>query len=197
MPAHTPCPALASSADIATRPPAPMEPRPWTLDRIGAALSGTVDLAAVREVDRLGLSVPTYAAMQRALAADSLLKLLDQPEGASQGQRIIELLMAIGEAQVRTEQRLSVTEAALVSFGVRSGVRHPDGDLRPDRLATRRGSRPQSWRIPFTGSRRLETCLPTASNGVPDGSRRSFAGTTIPNDCRCRWGLGCKARTDR
>ena len=125
MTTHTPSPPLTSPAGPATRPPAPMGPRPWTLDRVRAVLSGTMDSAAVREVDRLGLSAPTYAAMQGALAADSLLQLLDQPEGGSQGQQIIELLMAIGEAQVRTEQRLSAIEASLVSLVLRFGAPIP------------------------------------------------------------------------
>ena len=129
MTTHTPSPPLASPTRPATRPPAPMGLRPWTLDRVREVLSGTMDPAAIREVDRLGLSAPTYAAMQGALAADSLLQLLDQPEGASQGQQIIELLMAIGEAQVRTEQRLSAIEASLVSLALRSGTQRAIVDL--------------------------------------------------------------------
>ena len=91
-----------------------------TTEDVREALGGVTKPERLREVDALGMTLPTYAVMAAAANSDALLKLLDQPEGESKIQLVIDLLTAIGESQARSEQRLSVIEATLAASAVRS-----------------------------------------------------------------------------
>ena len=90
-----------------------------TTEDVREALAGVTKPERLREVDALGMTLPTYAVMTAAANSDALVTFLTQLEG--EPKQIIELLMGIGESQARSELRISAIESTLAALALRSG----------------------------------------------------------------------------
>ena len=94
--------------------------RMWTVEdlRDHVAMVTADPAGMLRTLDRRGLGPIQFAALQSAIATDSLLPLLallepPQEKETSQLDQIIALLKQVAESQIRTERRLVELESRL------------------------------------------------------------------------------------